>query len=280
MAAISSSDAVGGEAIEYGPVAALRPVLVATLAAFTVLAACRPAWRHEPFDIERVSPGLAVPEDGVESKKDPVTPAAPSPERQRLLAGMRDHYEIVAELEQAVIEGKLERVHERASSFAVDPLHETVQGAEHVLRMKAAARDAAAAENLEQAAAAVTTMAGACGGCHHALDVVPVLPPLPELDQGRTPKAAMHRHAWAADRMWEGLVVPSEERWIQGTSMFSFAPGCESGDERKPRDERETLCHRVRALGGRAHVTEAWPERLEIHARLLATCAACHQTSP
>ena len=240
----------------------------------SVFCACRPAWRHEPFRAENLPPGYVAAEDRSDAP-DPerLTVPVPSPERRRVIAHMRGHYEIVAELEHAVIGGDLPRLRDRAASFVAASRED--EDDEHVLRMTAAARTASSAEDLEQAAAAVAEMASTCGSCHVARGAVPSLPPPPAVDQGRSREAGMRRHAWAVDRMWEGLVVPSEERWMQGSAMFSFLPGCDRG-EAETRDERQTLCHRAQALGQRAHVTEAWPERVAIHGRLLATCASCH----
>lgn len=251
--------------------------LAVTLAA-TVLPGCRRTWHPEPFEPEKLPPGLAATPGDVPATETEARPPS-SPERARLLSEMQHHFEAVAGLEQAVVVGDLKAVRARAEAFAAE--HVQPQPADwksSVERMVAAARLAGDAEDLEGAAAAVATVAGTCGDCHRALDAVPALPPLPDVDQGRTLKAAMHRHRWATDRMWEGIVAPSEERWIRGTALFSFPPGCERGDEvsAESRTQRQALCRRVQSLGQRGHVAEGWPARIEIYGRLLATCATCH----
>lgn len=146
------------------------------------------------------------------------------------------------------------------------------------------------ADDLRDTGASVARLALACGRCHADVQVHPELPELPEPVQGGTIRDAMHGHQWAVDRMWEGLIGPSDERWIRGSTMFVALPGCKAlgaaGDdlEGPPRmatteagdAEGQALCRHAQSLARRGHVTRSLEGRATIYGRLLATCAECH----
>jgi hypothetical protein len=127
----------------------------------------------------------------------------------------------------------------------------------------------ARAEDLATAAVGVAELAHACGGCHRTLDVEPRMPPLDPPAAAPTP---MQWHGWAAARMWEGLVAPSEDRWRRGTSTFHELPGCAT-----PGDATEDPhCAHTRNLARQAHLARDDDARTKKYGHLLTTCAQCH----
>lgn len=125
------------------------------------------------------------------------------------------------------------------------------------------------------AAAALARATSTCGACHTATEVVSAVEAaLP--DDGDPPGGdRMDQHAWAARRMWEGLVTPSERRWVRGTAAFSLLPTCDahSGAEG---DDASDECNRAFRLARRAHNVESWEDRTAVYGELLTTCAGCH----
>ncbi len=89
--------------------------------------------------------------------------------------------------------------------------------------MQNAAQLALAAVDLKAAAVAVADMAQACGGCHLALSGPNFSGSSPAGEESSV-VADMERHRWAADRMWEGLVGPSETAWLAGAATLEDAP--------------------------------------------------------
>ena len=82
----------------------------------------------------------------------------------------------------------------------------------------------------------------------------------------------MVRHLWAADRMWEGLVGPSDDAWLAGSSALAGSLSLPSGNVRGP----EELLRQVGALAGEAETATGQEARAEIYGRLLGTCSQCH----
>ena len=139
------------------------------------------------------------------------------------------------------------------------------------------ARRAADARNLEDAAYATGRIAQACGACHreYAGGPVPVLPP--EAEKGADLPIHMVRHAWAVRRMWEGLVVPSDDAWMAGARALEetpLKPGVASTENAEEADYLEKRCH---GLGSRAQLVAGPSARARIYGELIATCADCHQ---
>ena len=127
----------------------------------------------------------------------------------------------------------------------------------------------------EQAAAGIAHLARSCGACHAQLLGEVTLPGAPPLERGASLDAIMQQHGWAANRMWEGLVAASVERWTMGTGTFAALPRCEQtlleGGEMP-------VCARVRSLANRAHVADDWATRTRLFGELLAGCGECHES--
>jgi mono/diheme cytochrome c family protein len=242
---------------------------------------CRRSWHPEPFDPDAVRPSLAAADETRPAARSREPAAEPSLERKRRMAQMQRHFEVVATLEAAVVEGDLHGLHDLAQGFATAQRNaeHPSQWSPHVDRLVQAAERAGQAPTIDAAADAVAALAGTCGDCHRALEVVPPAPDVPPFDEGDTAAAAMRRHAWSVDRMWAGIVLPSEVHWIRGTAMFTFPPGCDRGPNDAEPTRDEALCRRVSGLGQQAHVAPDWPSRTELYGRLLATCAQCHASA-
>lgn len=186
------------------------------------------------------------------------------------------HFRDAADVQMALVRGDLEETHRAARRMAatgdVSGVPADAQAELEAFRQRA--REVAYASTLEEAAMAGARMAAACGSCHLSADAGPVFsgegPPPPDDDVGH-----MVEHLWGADRMWEGLVTPSDELWRQGARMLAqhavpmdiLAPGT-SG-----------LGVEMKALGLEA-LNEATPQaRATRYGEILGTCAGCHAAS-
>jgi cytochrome c553 len=137
----------------------------------------------------------------------------------------------------------------------------------HLQRFDAAAAALIEADDPAEASARAAELVAACGGCHAALQATVVLP---EPEEPAGPDAPMQLHAWAVKRMWEGLVMPSEDRFLRGTATLALLPTCERDPER---------CQRFRQVVQRSHVAQTDEQRVELYGRLLATCSDCHRAT-
>ena len=223
-------------------------------------------------------------------------PAAPA-EDPALAEQMHERFAWVSAIQEVTIHGDVAEARSLAQEFAtqlsapgepgpaawqphLDALGGELEGLEH-------------ADDLRDAGASVARLALLCGRCHEAEQARLDLPEVPQPAQGGGLVDAMHGHQWAVDRMWEGIIVPSDEPWIRGTTMFVALPGCqaaleaEPGARSRPRqataeaggDERRALCSHAQSLARRGMVTESREGRAAIYGRLLATCAGCHASA-
>lgn len=128
------------------------------------------------------------------------------------------------------------------------------------------------------AAGALGEIGGACGSCHKTRGKGPTYEPAEAPEIVDDVVAHMARHQWAVDRMWEGLMAPSDERWALGVNALHDHPldaqaltSPEAG--KSPADYLDWWIHQR----GPDTATAAAPEqRGKVYADLMAACAACH----
>jgi cytochrome c553 len=202
-----------------------------------------------------------------------------------------EHFARTMELREAVIHGDLERAHRTARALASYDLPKNFPSrwAPFIAEIRDAANAGAEAETLERAGASVAKIAATCGDCHRVLGKVPGGPSFvvgepPDDHAGPAAsqtKAQMARHSWAVDRMWLGLVQPSDEAWKRGSEVLATAPlaTAEAGAT------NDALASRLHALGelGATLVGQATPpappnapRRTDTLAQVISTCASCH----
>jgi hypothetical protein len=240
-----------------------RPIAVSVFALVGMLG-CKgeaPEQAAKPSEPE----GIVEPAQPVEPKLDAV---------------MTGHFAEARALEQAVIDGDLEAVATHAKqlgeTLAANELPESWRP--HVAAMQAAAGEAGEAGDLVAAAMATGRVVGACGACHAALDRGPQLAEPSPVPEGEDGKARMLRHQWAAERMREGMIVPSDQRWQLGAAAVSVAPPepcpIESAEILPP--EVLQLRETIYEIGAKAAKTEDFDDRVRVYGEYLTTCAGCH----
>jgi len=194
---------------------------------------------------------------------------------------MWGHYEEVANLQMAVIEGDLERA-QAHGRWITD--HETMEGLPSgaeafVLEMRSQAERVAVAPDLHAAAAAVGSMGRTCGTCHVAYSVQS------RLEHGGSHNLAeeadssdIGQHVAAADHLWDGMVGPSDSMWIAGARGLEEVPwfegrvGAQLGGSAVPRQLAEDL----RGLGRQAGGQTDPASRARTYGEVLSRCASCH----
>ncbi len=201
--------------------------------------------------------------------------------RAAIVTQKPQHFDQALAIRDALIEGALEAVRQPARSLAREavPAGLPEGAAPYVAELRAAAQAVVEARDRGTAARAISGLALACGNCHQGLSAGIELsvsaPPPPE----PAPAPHMRRHLWAADRMWEGLVVPSHDAWARGVEVLADAPlHPEALSPAVPNYPRiEALAHRVHSLAEAGETAEDMTDRADIYAGLLATCARCHR---
>jgi cytochrome c553 len=203
--------------------------------------------------------------------------ACTEPKQQDDLHGhMGDHFSRAAEVRRSIIDGDVEGARDPARWLADHEQHQNLprEWAAHLTAMQQAARGVAEAKAISDAAHATAMIGQACGWCHETLGVaretVGVEPPG---DRHET-AAHMLRHQWAAERMWDGLVLPSRDAWIQGIEIL-MEPALFDGD--RAEEELKSLAQTVHSIGEKGRDALGTQERAVIYAEFLATCAECHR---
>lgn len=206
----------------------------------------------------------------------------PAAAKQSYVAHMHGHLDQISAVKAAVIAGDLEASREPARWLAEhdEPAGMPAGWAPYVNSMQAQARVAASAVNLETVAVAVSEIARSCGDCHEATGFAVAF----GFDQ-RPPAdvqnlmTQMQRHLWAADRMWEGLIGPSDQAWQWGTDMLAEVNL--SGEEIADHSEQEAtqvdhLVQEMRAIGVEGTTAPDGATRSAVYSKFLSLCANCH----
>ena len=189
---------------------------------------------------------------------------------------MHEQLAIVTRIQQAAVRGDVEAARTAGTELRAlldddppEPWRPTLEAMHGELEALEQADD------LRAVGATVARLGMGCGHCHQEHSVSPSLPALDPPEVGEGFEAAMQGHRWAVDRMWEGLVGPSSDRWIRGSTMFVVLPGCDETTAASD-DARRPLCERTQSLARRGHVARSLQARGAIYGRLLTTCAECH----
>jgi mono/diheme cytochrome c family protein len=192
---------------------------------------------------------------------------------------MREHFQRVGEVENAVIRGDLDAVREPATWLAS---HDSAielgrASASQVATLKEAARKAADAKDIPAAATATAQMIAACGDCHRAAGVVPA-PQKPAEPTVGGPVGHMLEHKLATDLLSDGLIVPSDTLWKQGAGDLKEAP---LRPGQLPRDPKLTpqiasAEDRIHDLATKAAQATEEAARVQTYGQIISTCAQCH----
>lgn len=194
---------------------------------------------------------------------------------------MHGHLDQISAVKSAVIAGDLEATREPARWLAE---HEQPRGmpdawAPYIDEMRMQARLAASAKDLETVAAAVSEMARSCGDCHQAsgFAVAFGFDQRPPADVQNV-TTQMQRHLWAADRMWDGLIGPSDNAWDWGTEMLSEVTLTSAQITAEPDQETRVdgLVQRIREVGNEGSRAPAGESRSAVYSQFLSLCANCH----
>lgn len=234
-----------------------------------------------------LGPGACSPTQPPRAERaEPAATDEPAPRESALARAraevtdpMLHHFGRAATIEAALIEGDLEAAQQAARSMLDDrPEAYPEPWAPYLYRQREAAEAVRTAETLVDAAAASGRLAASCGHCHLALGQGPKLQAADAPPACEDEASGMRAHAWAAQQMWRGVAVPSEEAWRSGAVRFSELPDC------LPRPDDVGIEHveisAVRAQIGRladeATAVETLDDRGRIYGAYLGTCATCH----
>jgi cytochrome c556 len=187
------------------------------------------------------------------------------------------------DIQTAVVQGDLQKAH-RAATWLVEREGEMLFPAEargYEADMIELAGQIQTADEIRQVASQTGRLAAACGSCHQATGVGPKFVVGSPSPRGESQEAQMVRHLWAADRLWEGLIGPSDDAWMAGARAMAEtrsdmarafrASSSGGGPERLLQDVNRLATEALNAQGQEA--------RADVYGRLLETCNRCHASA-
>lgn len=242
------------------------------------LAACGAA--DDPITAVDPPEGLPPPAEPVLAAPGPPL-AAPRPPSAASTGANTERHAVfmrVGAIKDAVIAGDLAATHAPARALAEQSLAVPEPWKPHVAAMQSDARAVLAAKDLAAAGRATAELAGRCGACHQETETRLKLSFVPAPSHAPGAVSALQRHAWALDRLYQGVIAPSSAAWESGASVLAHAPlhVDELADDGESPPALRKLSTKVHALGVDAEAAGT-PERMaQLYGELLGTCAACH----
>ena len=216
-------------------------------------------------------------ESETDTEFDPAS--APKVSSQTTKEHMVEHFDRSANLLAAVIEGNLVAAKEHSSWLA---LHEGPKNLAEWLasigELRTAAKQGETSDDLAAMSQVTANVAAACGNCHATSKSVPGFALVEHPETGSDANKRMLLHKWAADRMWEGLIGPSDELWSQGVAALAIAPLHDDQilDRASAAPDIVAQAQAVHDLANEGSNATTTEMRAELYGRFLANCASCH----
>ncbi|MBT8492879.1 MAG: hypothetical protein KJO07_07440 [Deltaproteobacteria bacterium] len=226
---------------------------------------------------------LAWASCGGSDKKDTATAGKRSQEQPASLRQrMHSHFVTLSQAKSAVVEGKLANAKKAAAAVWPEqndgevpdgwaPYIESIKGSLGLLQ---------GATEIETAAQAVSAIGRACGDCHQSLGLQTLGPESTSPPPAESMGDYMRLHQWASDRMWEGLVGPSDDAWKSGANALATPLSPDKiPEEVLVKPGMDSLVRRIGQLSKAAAEPDlSGPTRQRIYGEFLGSCARCHQS--
>lgn len=255
----------------------MKPRLWLVLATFAVTAAACSSERRTSGEASAATGAAAPPAKTAVRDAGPVD--AP---RAELKQHMSLHFAAVSELQRAIVRGYLDEAKKLARWILEHSEKVPEKWQPFVDELHAAAREVAGAPDLPTAGRLAARLGRACSRCHEDLTAVVSFTWSPAPDDEPVLRTQMLRHQWAAARLWEGLVGPSDEMWTQGATVLAstrldLGTATTAAAAELDRADVSALTAKVRELATRAGQLAEQDARARLYGDLLVTCASCHQ---
>jgi len=259
-----------------------RP-LTAILGSSLVLAFA--ACKTEPPKVEPTPPTLpAATPSPPAAVPAPAPAAAPAEAAVAEFAAnphqhMKAHFVRALKLQDAVLAGKLAEARTHGRWLATHDSPDAPAGwRPYLATFQSEAKVVAEAESVDVAAAAAGNIAAACGDCHAANHARPKIGGTPILKNAVNVKEHMSAQLIALDKLWDGLVVPSDDAWRDGAAALAKVVVPQKALAKAGVDKADSVkllvetLHQLSATAGKAEKAD----RPQVYANLLTTCVACH----
>ena len=210
----------------------------------------------------------ATPETAAKKADEPKAdePKADEHKEGDLKTHMSDHFARALALKDAVISGDFEATREPAKWLAEHgaPDNSPDEWVPFITELRQVAAGADGAKDIAEVAAAMGRVGVVCGRCHTESKIR-----IEAADVAKPVGDQMLVHAWASDKMWEGLVIPDAARWAAGAEALATAAS--QFDEKHKKTGAE-----ISALAKAARGAKDDLQRGVALGKIMSTCATCH----
>jgi cytochrome c553 len=211
------------------------------------------------------------------SREPPVPPAV-----QRTLPAadeMACHLERTRRIHDALLRGDLRGLRRDAGELAREGVAWPGPWSKGVWALRRAAGRVLDAATLTSAGRRLAELGATCARCHQELGARVRISRSsgPPPASGAQPR--MLRHRWAQQRLWEGLVTPSDRRWRMGARLLARDVAHPRGIATATSVNRDVLrlARWEIALGKKAIRAVTARQRTGVYGNLMGTCAGCHE---
>jgi hypothetical protein len=192
---------------------------------------------------------------------------------------MHARYVAATNIQTAIALSDLPRAQTEARAImALDEPDLLPQWRPYIDAIQSSAQQIAAATDIGTAARTSAALGRRCASCHEAVPAKIKFPKIPMPAPDPKLSRQMAGHEWAAARMWEGVIGPAPDRWLEGARYLSeirIAITAEGGPAQPGISDDVARMRLYATRGLKAATSDA---RAEIYGQLLATCAHCHFT--
>jgi len=213
-------------------------------------------------------------------------PAAPAPARDTVVSftadphrHMKEHFARATKMQDAVLAGNLSQAQVQARWLASHKEETPASWQPYAMTFQSEAGAVADAKTVESAATAVGRMAATCGDCHAAHKAKVNIGSTPVVGKAGSVKEHMTAQLEALDRLWDGLMIPSDQAWGEGAKLLAKVAVSQKSLQKEGLDKADSatvLAESLRALSASAAKASTKGERSTAYAELLSTCVACH----
>lgn len=191
---------------------------------------------------------------------------------------MHTRFAAAGHIQQAIAFGDLERARSEAHDIAaLDESEVLPTWRPYFDSVRDAAQQVEHSGTLLHAARLAAMLGQRCANCHLAIGARVVFPAERRPADGLRLAVQMPDHQWAAAQMWQGLIGPSDERWVAGARALATIRVTDVAQSVTPTSDLDVDdLARIRLYANRAVTAMPRDARAELFGTLLTTCTHCH----
>lgn len=191
---------------------------------------------------------------------------------------MAAHLESAYALQAAIAQGRLADARDHAAWFATHDMRVPARWQGYVDDMRVAAVRIQAGDDVAAAGLQLGRLGHACGSCHEAQQARVAFAYVPPPPHGTTLEVQMARHTWAAARLWQGVIGPADQLWLEGAHAMTTTPlDLVASMHGKPNVEVIELAERLQEQAQAATELTDHASRAQLYGEMMDTCASCHR---